>query len=157
MPRSRKTRGSRCWIEDNLRALAADGCRLWITVSRRTPEAGRIRLRAAASKIGARFWENEASDGPNPYLAWLSLCDAALVTEDSANMLADPAYFGKPIHILRLEGGSPRFDRLHKGFIERGAARWFTGAIDVWSYTPVREAERAADEIVRLLLERHPP
>ena len=84
------------------------------------------------------------------------MCDAALVTEDSANMLAEPAFFAKPIHILKLEGASPRFDRLHAGFISRGAARWFTGALDAWSYPPIREAGRAADAIVRLVLDRHP-
>ena len=86
------------------------------------------------------------------------MCDAALVTEDSANMLADPAFFGKPIHILKLEGSSPRFDRLHEGFIKQGASRWFSGGIDNWSYQPVREAARAADAAVKLLLKRgHEP
>jgi uncharacterized protein len=143
-------------IEAAIRKAAADGWRLWITASRRTPEAVRIRLRALAAELSARFWENEDADGPNPYLAFLSLCDAALVTEDSANMLADPAWFGKPIHLLRLDGRSDRFDRMHQGFIDAGAARWFDGQIQRWTYQPIREAERAADEIARLLLERHP-
>ena len=142
-------------IEADLRKLSA-GRKFWITVSRRTPEAIRNRSRALADELGAVFWENEQRDGPNPYVAFLSLCDAALVTEDSANMLADPAFFAKPIHILKLEGSSPRFDRLHQGFIAAGAARWFDGDIQTWSYQPIREAARAADEIVRLLLQRHP-
>lgn len=142
-------------IEADLRRLAT-GRRFWITVSRRTPEPIRNRFRKLATELNAVFWENEPRDGPNPYVAFLSLCDAVLVTEDSANMLADPAFFGKPIHILKLEGSSPRFDRLHQGFIAQGAARWFAGEIQTWSYQPVREAARAADEIVRLLLQRHP-
>lgn len=142
-------------IEADLRKLAL-GRRFWITVSRRTPEAIRSRFRKVATELDAVFWENEQRDGPNPYVAFLSLCDAALVTEDSSNMLADPAFFGKPVHILKLEGASPRFDRLHQGFIAQGAARWFSGGIDTWSYQPIREAARAADEIVRLLLQRHP-
>lgn len=143
-------------IDDVLKRLAKNGYRLWITVSRRTPEVARAWFRVLASDIGARFWESPEKDGPNPYLGFLAHCDATLVTEDSANMLADPAWFGKPIHLLRLEGGSPRFDRLHQGFIDRGAARWFEGLIDDWEYQPIRESERVADEIVRLLLERHP-
>ena len=142
-------------IEADLRRLAL-GRQFWITVSRRTPEAIRHRFRKLAADLGAAFWEDEQRDGPNPYVAFLSLCDAALVTEDSANMLADPAFFAKPIHILKLEGSSPRFDRLHQSFIARGAARWFTGDLQNWSYQPIREAARAADEIVRLLLQRHP-
>ena len=64
---------------------------------------------------------------------------------------------GKPIHILPLTGDSPRFDRLHKGFIKRGAARWFDGTLESWAYPPIREAARAADGIVRLMLQKHPP
>lgn len=143
-------------IEASLRGISANGWVLWITVSRRTPKFASDRLRETAKALGARFWESEETDGPNPYLAFLSLCDAALVTEDSANMLADPAYFGKPIHLLRLEGGSTKFDRMHDSFIEAGAARWFENQIARWSYQPIREVERAADEIVRLLLQRHP-
>ncbi|HOZ26812.1 MAG TPA: mitochondrial fission ELM1 family protein [Hyphomonadaceae bacterium] len=141
-------------IEADLRRLADDR-KFWITVSRRTPEAIRNRFRKLATELDAVFWESEQRDGPNPYVAFLSLCDAALVTEDSANMLADPAFFAKPIHVLKLEGSSPRFDRLHQGFIAAGAARWFDGGIQTWAYQPIREAARAADEIVRLLLKRH--
>ena len=137
-------------LESLFQRLPADGHRLWVTISRRTPEVHRVRLRRAAANARALFWESEQLDGPNPYLAWLSMCDAALVTEDSANLLADPAFFGKPTHILRLAGRSERFDRLHQGFLQRGSARWFTGRIERWGYTPVREAERAADEILRL-------
>jgi mitochondrial fission protein ELM1 len=142
-------------IEAALRAAANDHA-LWISVSRRTPEPARARLRALAADLGAIFWETPDRDGPNPYLAWLSLCDAALVTEDSANLLADPAFFAKPIHLLRLEGRSDRFDRLHADFIDRGAARWFDGRIEAWTYAPIREAERAAAEILRLLAGRRP-
>jgi mitochondrial fission protein ELM1 len=140
-------------IETDLRRLAG-GRRYWITVSRRTPTPIVARFRKLARELGAVFWENEERDGPNPYLAFLSMCDAALVTEDSANMLADPAFFARPIHILKLEGASPRFARLHDGFIAKSAARWFKGEIATWGYPPIREAGRAAEEIVRLMLQR---
>lgn len=143
-------------IEGAIRRLA-EGRTFWITVSRRTPEHARVRLRRLASTLaGAVFWENEERDGANPYVAFLSLCDVAMVTCESANMIADPAFFGKPVHLVKLDGGSPRFDKLHNGFISRNAARWFTGSLTGWTYTPIREAARAADEIVRQVLKRHP-
>ncbi|HEV7689310.1 MAG TPA: mitochondrial fission ELM1 family protein [Hyphomonadaceae bacterium] len=135
----------------------AKGRTYWISVSRRTPDHARERFRKLAKELRSVFWESEERDGPNPYVAFLSMCDVALVTEDSANMLSDPAFFGKPIHVLPLTGDSPRFDRLHKGFIKRGAARWFDGTLEPWAYPPIREAARAADGIVRLLLQKHPP
>ncbi len=142
-------------IEGAINRLA-QGRTFWITVSRRTPEHARVRLRRLASTINAVFWENEIRDGPNPYLAFLSMCDAAMVTCESANMIADPAFFGKPVHLLKVDGGSPRFDKLHKGFIDRHTAAWFTGSLAGWTYSPLREAARAADEIVRQVLKRHP-
>jgi uncharacterized protein len=133
-----------------------EGRKFWITVSRRTPEQARVRFRRLAETLDAVFWENEERDGPNPYAAFLTLCDLALVTAESANLIADPAFFAKPIYLLKLDGGSPRFDRLHQGFIGRGAAQWFTGGLQTWAYEPIREAGRAADEIVRLMLLKRP-
>jgi mitochondrial fission protein ELM1 len=144
-------------IEGAIQRLA-EGRTFWITVSRRTPEQARVRFRRLASTLpNAVFWENEERDGPNPYVAFLSMCDVALVTCESANMIADPAFFGKPVYLMKLDGGSPRFDKLHQGFIGQGAARWFTGALQTWTYDPIREAARAADEIVRRVLERRSP
>jgi mitochondrial fission protein ELM1 len=151
----RMTEANVASIEAALQRLA-QGRTFWITVSRRTPEHARVRFRRLATTLNAVFWENEERDGPNPYVAFLSQCDVAMVTCESANMIADPAFFGKPVHLLKLDGGSPRFDKLHQGFIARNAARWFTGALTSWTYSPVREAARAADEIVRLVLQRHP-
>lgn len=139
----------------HLRAVAASGWRLRMTCSRRTPVAARAHFRALADEIGARFWEGPA-DGPNPYLAWLVFSDAAIVTEDSANMLSDAAYFGLPVHIARLTGRSAKFDRLHQSFIDRGCARWLHGGLETWTYEPLREADRVADAIVDALLKRHP-
>ena len=142
-------------LAGQLETLAKSGWRLRITTSRRTPIEVVARMRALADKVGARFWAGP-KDGPNPYLAWLIYSDAAIVTEDSANMLSDAAWHGLPIHIARLEGSSPKFDRLHESLIERGCARWFDGDLADWTYPPLREADRVADEIVRHLIERHP-
>ncbi len=143
-------------IEADLTKLAGDGIRLWVTVSRRTPEQARIRLRRLCEQLGARFFESEAVDGANPYLAFLSLSDAILVTEDSSNMISEAAWFGKPVYLYALPGGSEKFTRLHDSFIRSGSARWFDGKIESWSSTPLREIDRAADRIVAMLLERHP-
>lgn len=135
--------------------LSGLGWRLRMTTSRRTPVPVIAKMRAVADRIGARFWANP-QDGPNPYLAWLLYSDAAIVTEDSANMLSDAAWHGLPVHIAKLEGKGPKFDRLHESLIRRGCARWFEGQLEQWQYEPLREADRVADEIVKRLLIRHP-
>ena len=142
-------------LMNELETLARKGWRLRITCSRRTPVSIVTQMRGFADRIGARFWANE-QDGPNPYLAWLIYSDAAIVTEDSANMLSDAAWHRLPVHIAKLKGNAPKFDRLHASLIERGCARWFEGSIELWDYEPLREAARVADQIIEKLLERHP-
>lgn len=143
-------------LEGQMRELASYGWRLRLTASRRTPVPIAARFRQMAGDIGAAFWSGP-EDGPNPYLAWLLFSNAAIVTEDSANMLSEAAWHGLPVHIAKLEGRADKFDRLHDSLIQRGVARWFTGSLDQWSYKPLREAERVADIIVEKLLERFPP
>jgi mitochondrial fission protein ELM1 len=143
-------------LEGQMRALAADGWRLRITTSRRTPVPIAARFRKMAGDLGAAFWAGP-QDGPNPYLAWLLFSNAAIVTEDSANMLSDAAWHGLPVHIAKLEGRADKFDRLHESLMQRGVARWFTGQLEQWSYEPLREADRVADLIVEKLLKRYPP
>ena len=142
-------------LEAQLRLLSGKGWRLRITTSRRTPVPVIARFRSMADEIGARFWAGP-EDGENPYLAWLIFSDVAIVTEDSSNMLSDAAWHGLPVHIARLNGQSSKFDRLHKSMIEHGAARWFEGALETWSYPSLREADRVADIIVQKLLARFP-
>ena len=142
-------------LESQLRTLAGQGWRLRITTSRRTPVPIVAKFRSMADEIGARFWAGP-EDGENPYLAWLVFSDCAIVTEDSSNMLSDAAWHNLPIHIARLAGRSSKFDRLHQSLIDHGAARWFGGTLETWTYPALREADRVADAIVGKLLLRYP-
>lgn len=137
-------------LSGQLRALASQGWDLLITTSRRTPDRVVGTMRDVAMSTGGAFWDGPET-GPNPYLTWLLQADAAIVTEDSTNMLSDAAYHGLPIHMVRLSGQSPKFDRLHHGFIKRGCAQWFDGTLHDWSYPVLSEADRAADAILDLL------
>lgn len=139
-------------IVAELQRLAHQDVHLLITTSRRTPKHAEDLFRAFAFTSGADFFANEARDGPNPYLAWLAQAEAALVTEDSTNMMTDAAFFGIPIHLIKLEGGDAKFDRLHTAFIERGAARWFNGSLTPWSYEPIRDAMAIAEAIQARLI-----
>ena len=144
-------------LEAQLRALTETGVRLWITASRRTPEHARIRFRTLVEETGGIFWENEAVDGPNPYLGFLLYAQAAIVTEDSTNMLCDAAWFGLPVHIAKLDAKrASKFDHLHARLIETGRARRFEGGLSFERTEPLREVERVADKIVDDLLDRFP-
>jgi mitochondrial fission protein ELM1 len=102
----------------------------------------RDRLKALPGLI----WDGE---GENPYFAFLGTADVILVTEDSANMPTEAAATGKPVYLLRMDGAQARKRRFHAELAALGVIRWFDGALESWSYTPLRETERAAAEVLR--------
>lgn len=130
-------------------AVAGAGGSLMLTFSRRTPEAAKQVMTARLAELPGLIWDGA---GPNPYFAFLHQADHVLVTEDSANMAAEAASTGKPVHILPMIPlkAAGKFARLHADLRERGAARPFDGTLDGWTYEPLNETERAA----RMVLER---
>jgi mitochondrial fission protein ELM1 len=135
-------------------AVTATGGSLMLTFSRRTPEAAKAAMTARLSGLPGLIWDGE---GPNPYFAFLQFADRILATEDSANMAAEAASTGKPVHILPMVATKPadKFARLHADLRERGAARPFDGTLESWTYTPLVETDRAAREILNRLAVRN--
>ena len=130
-------------------AVTAAGGSLMLTFSRRTPEAAKQAVTARLADLPGMIWDGT---GANPYFAFLHFADHVLVTEDSANMAAEAASTGKPVHILPMVPLKPagKFARLHADLRARGAARPFEGTLDGWRYEPLDETMRAA----RAVLER---
>jgi len=129
-------------------AVADVGGSLMLTFSRRTPEAAKAAMTARLSALPGIIWDGS---GPNPYFAFLHYADQILVTEDSANMAAEAASTGKPVHVLPMVAtkSADKFARLHADLRERGAARPFDGTLGGWNYEPLAETDRAAREILR--------
>ena len=130
-------------------AVAMAGGSLMLTFSRRTPEAAKQVMTARLGGLPGLIWDGTE---PNPYFAFLHFADHVLVTEDSANMAAEAASTGAPVHILPMVPLKPagKFARLHADLRDRGAARPFDGTLEGWSYESLNETERAA----RAVLER---
>lgn len=129
-------------------AVEQAGGSVMVTFSRRTPPAAERLMRAALEHLPGVIWSGE---GDNPYFAFLAAADHILVTEDSANMPAEAAATGAPVHLLKVDGAQARKRRFHAELNERGIARRFSGALEDWYYPPVRETERAAAEVLRRL------
>ena len=136
-------------------AVEAAGGSLMLTFSRRTPEAAKAAMTARLGRLPGLIWDGE---GANPYFAFLNFADHILVTEDSANMAAEAASTGAPVHILPMIPLKPadKFARLHADLRERGAARPFDGSLNVWSYAPLAETDRAAHEVLARLMTANP-
>ncbi|MFJ6023288.1 mitochondrial fission ELM1 family protein [Brevundimonas sp. NPDC092305] len=131
-------------------AIERAGGSLMLTFSRRTPEDARQVMTARLKTLPGLIWDEA---GANPYFAFLHYADHILVTEDSANMAAEAASTGKPVHILPMIAtkAADKFARLHADLAQRGAARLFDGTLENWSYEPLAETDRAARAVLDAL------
>lgn len=137
-------------------AIEAAGGSIMLTFSRRTPPEARSAMvadlagRAGGPPVPGWIWDDQ---GANPLFAFLDAADHILVTEDSANMAAEAAATGKPVHILPMvpRGRGEKFARLHAALRDHGATRPFTGSLETWTYPPLNETERAARRVLERL------
>ena len=127
-------------------AIRRSGGSLMLTFSRRTPTDARKLLTDRLSGLPGVIWNDQ---GPNPYFAFLGAADVILVTEDSANMPAEAAASGAPVYLLPMEGGQARRRRFHEDLEAHGVTRPFTGNLESWTYPPLNETDRAAEEVLR--------
>lgn len=118
----------------NLRSLAASGCALMITASRRTPERLREPARALAAETGGFFWDGT---GENPYLAMLALARAIVVTSDSVNMVSEAVVTGAPVLLCEIEGTPPRHRAMYAALARAGALAPFDGRLTDLRYSPI--------------------
>jgi mitochondrial fission protein ELM1 len=80
------------------------GGSLFVTTSRRTPRAAADALEEALGGSAAHFhrWARGQDPLRNPYMGYLALADALIVTGESASMLAEACATGKPVYIYPL-------------------------------------------------------
>lgn len=136
-----------------LRAAQDTGQTLLVTTSRRTRPGVAATLRAALDPKQLFFWDGTPLTGlSNPYFGMLGLAERVFVTTESANMLTDAAFTGRPVHVLPLRGGAPKWDRLHARLTELRITQPGAPVDAQWTYAPLRETDRAAREIWRRLV-----
>jgi mitochondrial fission protein ELM1 len=135
-------------LADGLSKLAAEhGACLLVTLSRRTGADAEKRLRETLAGTAVEIWSGQ---GENPYLGYLALADAIVVTCDSVNMISEACATGKPVYIAELAGGAgSKFADFHASLIAGGIARRFEGRLENWSYRPLDDTARAAREVRR--------
>ena len=139
-------------IADSIAAnVAASRGSVVLTPSRRTGEEGLALLRGRLQGLPAAIWD---MTGDNPYYAYLAVADAFLVTADSVSMISEAAATGKPVHVIELDGGDPKFTRFHRTMQEAGITRRFTGRVESWTYQPLDDTARAGAALRTLVLDR---
>lgn len=121
--------GSIARLLDSVIAWAArSGGSLLVTTSRRT---GKELNALVAARLGGvrgipvHFWLfDDAARSDNPYLAYLALADALVVTDDSISMVNDGMSAGKPVYLYGDESGLPAKFRAFFEHMEGRVTRW---------------------------------
>jgi len=129
-----------------------------VTSSRRTPEKLVEMLHAQLhAPVYHHHWQ--AGGKENPYMAYLALADALVVTGDSMSMIAEACFTGVPVYIEDTgKNIAPKHRRLHEALVQGGYARMFTGHFRDYSYLPLDTARDVAEEIrTRFLPETQHP
>ncbi|MFK7944584.1 MAG: mitochondrial fission ELM1 family protein [Paracoccaceae bacterium] len=119
---------------------------LLITTSRRTPPVVKEMLSKALGDRAA-IWSPDGA--VNPYPGMLGHVENVLVTEDSVNMASEAASCGLPVHVFPISSVASKLAQFHEDLSAYGASRRFTGALEQWEYTPLAEADRLANDLIR--------
>jgi mitochondrial fission protein ELM1 len=120
-----------------LKANATQGGALMVTASRRSGPEMIAALDAAlvhvekAYGVTSYFWApGNPTARDNPYMAYLALADAVVVTADSSSMVSEAATAGKPVYIWGEPKRVPRKFRLfYDAMVRQGRARWWNGQL----------------------------
>jgi mitochondrial fission protein ELM1 len=135
-------------LAQHLQNLAAQGCFLLITLSRRSPDTYERVLRQHIAPKDGYIWDNQ---GDNPYHAMLGLAAHLIVTADSSNMVGEACLAGKPVQVFDLPGGTAKFARFHAQLRAKDYVRPFTGTLQSWPVEPRNATPEIAAEIARRL------
>jgi hypothetical protein len=135
------TEGAVARLAAGLESLAAGGCGLALTPSRRTDPPAREALVKTVRALGGYAWDGE---GENPYFGLLALADGIVVTEDSVSMTSEALSTGKPVFVAALEGRSGRIAAFQATMQAKGFTRPFEGRFEHWTYVPPDDTARAA-------------
>lgn len=136
------------WIRALCRKLAGmvldTPCGLMVTPSRRTGADNVAALEAGLEGLPAFLWSGR---GSNPYLGFLALADAIVVTGDSVNMVSEALATGKPVLVAGLPGRSRRIDRFFQALESENLVRRFSGRLEIWQAKTMCELPRVAAEV----------
>ena len=126
--------------------LAAAGCGVMATPSRRTPPDLTKALALALEGKPAFVWDGM---GANPYAAMIALADSIIVTGDSVNMVGEALAAGVPVQVYEPSGGRPKISRFIDNLVAAGHVRRWAGALERWDNQPLDATTLIAEEIAR--------
>ena len=133
------------------------GGSILLTTSRRTGRTAELALmQVIPEPRHVHVWQ---PDGENPYLGFLALADAIVVTGDSVTMCAEACATDAPVYIYAPPRSvTAKHARLHKQLYELGYARplddTLGNTLEDWSHLPLNPAGGIA-QAIRQAVEHH--
>lgn len=118
---------------------------LLVSTSRRTGSAQAAAIKQAITV--PNYWHEWPYGDENPYLGYLAVADAIVVTGDSVSMLSDACFTGVPVYVAAMSDLPEKHRRFQVQLVEKRLVRPFTGGYFVYEYEPLDEASRVAAEI----------
>jgi uncharacterized protein len=121
---------ARTLIRELATVFKENGSGLLVTTSRRTGKDVTDALESTLKTSGIEYfmWSPEEGGRDNPYLAYLALADAVVVTADSVSMVSEAASAGKPVYLWGDEKALPRkLKDYYTSMIKQGRVRWWQG------------------------------
>lgn len=137
----------------SLKSLIKQGYRLFISPSRRTPEALQNRLKRDILKnneSSVYLWDMVSE---NPYFAILASADALIVTCDSVCMITEACVTDKPVYLFPLKGGNKKFNLFHSALENKNQIQWYYpgASLDLTPKLPYIEVEDTINKLRELI------
>lgn len=134
--------------------LKEQNAKIFITPSRRTPEASLTTLQSLLEPDSYYCWD---MTGENPYRSMIANADCVIVSEDSISMQSDVVHAGKPLYVAALESTilwrilqkSNKYRLFTKTLIEQGFAKEFDSICAPFPPPPCTETHSLAMSILR--------
>ena len=121
-----------------------------LTTSRRTGLDAESALTQVIPEPRALFLWGE--EGENPYVGFLALADAIVVTGDSVTMCAEACATETPVYIYAPPYSvGAKHQRLHQRLYDLGYARPLGQTFEAWSHPPLNPAHNIAEAIRRVI------
>lgn len=125
------------------------GGSMLVSTSRRTSESATDILKNNISN-NAYFYDYKSGE-ENPYLGFLAVSDAIIVSGDSISMCSEACATGKPVFIYCPDGLIPAKHKVfHSKLYAKSLAKPLEGHFEKWEYQPLNDTRNLVEKIKRL-------
>lgn len=124
------------------------GGSLLLTPSRRTRPELVSMLQEELKDLSCQIWDGK---GGNPYMEYLALADALVVTGDSVSMMSEACLMGKPVYIAEVPIKNARFRKFRQSLYDNKHAQSLFKELATEGFQPLDELKRMHEIVLEKL------